>query len=257
MDRVELTGTGIWTSRLGFGCAKLLGPIPKDEATRTLETALAEGVTHFDVARAYGSGEVEAVVGAFARRHRDAVTITTKFGIAPRAGVGRHPLVRQVARRAMRLSPGVRRALGRQSAKLATRGQFDPVSARASIETSLRTLGLDHVDVLLLHDATPEDCTPELLELLQGLQAAGTIGCFGVGSGMPRTSAIAEQDGPYAAMLQFPSSGLDGLATSIGEQSSGATITHGSLATLPAACGRHRPHRRPTCRAGASSSTAT
>jgi aryl-alcohol dehydrogenase-like predicted oxidoreductase len=48
-----------------------------------LERAFALGITHFDVARAYGFGRAEGILGKFLRGRRDQVTVATKLGLQP------------------------------------------------------------------------------------------------------------------------------------------------------------------------------
>ena len=67
---------------LGFGCSALTGSNRKI-ADRLLQTAFDSGIRHFDVARYYGYGESEKILGAFLKSRRSEVTITTKFGIQP------------------------------------------------------------------------------------------------------------------------------------------------------------------------------
>jgi aryl-alcohol dehydrogenase-like predicted oxidoreductase len=63
--------SGVNAKRVGFGCAGLHGAVSAHEAEMLLETALDNGVTHFDTARVYGWGAAEAMLGALARRRRD------------------------------------------------------------------------------------------------------------------------------------------------------------------------------------------
>jgi D-threo-aldose 1-dehydrogenase len=232
LSTVSLPGTGITTSVLGFGCSRLLGPTTRDEALRLLETAYDAGIRHFDVARAYGSGDVEGVVGRFLADRRDRVTVTTKFGIRPANAVaGGRPLVR-LARRAMRTSPAVRRFLGRQGARLVRRGAFSVEEARDSLETSLRELRTDYVDILLLHDCAPEACTPELLEFLRSAVAEGKVRAFGVGTSVESARIIAESTPEFAGVLQFEHSVLRPAIEEVDPEGRRALITHGALAGL-------------------------
>src|SRR5438045_1975491 len=80
MRRRTLGRTGLEVSTLGFGCAKLTFNT-REEALRVLETAYEEGITHYDVARVYGLGWAEGILGEFLKNKRDHVTVTTKFGL--------------------------------------------------------------------------------------------------------------------------------------------------------------------------------
>jgi aryl-alcohol dehydrogenase-like predicted oxidoreductase len=69
----------------GLGCMGMsfaYGPTDTDEARATLERALELGVTLYDTADMYGSGENEKFISPFVRAHRDEITLATKFSIA-------------------------------------------------------------------------------------------------------------------------------------------------------------------------------
>jgi len=229
---ISLPGTGITTSVLGFGCSRLLGPTSRGEALRLLETAYDAGIRHFDVARAYGSGDAEGVVGRFLAGRRDRVTVTTKFGIRPMTVVAERRLLLRAARRLMRASPAARRFLGRQGARLVKRGGFSPEEARESLETSLRELRTDYVDILLLHDCAPEDCTLDLLEFLQTAVTAGKVRAFGVGTSVGSAAVIRRSAPEFASVLQFEHSILRPAVDEVDPAGSRALITHGALAAL-------------------------
>ena len=71
------------TFPLGFGCVQLTTHREASEAVSMLERAFALGITHFDVARAYGFGRAEGILGKFLRGRRDQVTVATKLGLHP------------------------------------------------------------------------------------------------------------------------------------------------------------------------------
>ena len=59
---IAVPGVGIKIPVLGFGCSSLTGTGRKN-ADRLLGTAFDAGVRHFDVARYYGYGEAEKILG--------------------------------------------------------------------------------------------------------------------------------------------------------------------------------------------------
>ena len=59
-----------------------MGRVGRAESLRAIAAALDAGITHFDVARLYGYGEAEAVLGEALRGRRDRVVIASKFGLA-------------------------------------------------------------------------------------------------------------------------------------------------------------------------------
>jgi diketogulonate reductase-like aldo/keto reductase len=192
------------TLPLGFGCSQLLGPNSRAEAIRLLSVAFESGIRHFDVARSYGFGDAEGVLGEFLRGKRDRVTVTSKFGIRPAKLLARQRLLLQGARRLMKIAPVVRRALGRSGAKLVQRGLFSVEQAALSLEASLRELRTEHIDVYLLHDCTPIDCDqPALLEFLDAAVRSGKIGTFGVGTDVCSVSTIVQSRPAFARVVQF------------------------------------------------------
>jgi hypothetical protein len=72
-------------SRLGFGTSGIMGAaLTTGGRLKLLETAFEEGIRHFDTAPLYGQGEAESLLARFLGSKRDAITITTKFGLRPR-----------------------------------------------------------------------------------------------------------------------------------------------------------------------------
>ena len=156
---------------LSFGGAPIgnLGHAISDEQARaTVDAAWGAGVRYFDTAPHYGLGLSERRLGAaLGGRPRDEYMISTKVGrlLEPAAGGGRddegfdvpatHTRVRDYSR------DGVLR----------------------SLEASLRRLGLDRVDIVLVHD--PDEHYRQALDgalpALDELRAQGVIGAYGAG----------------------------------------------------------------------------
>jgi len=190
MRTVELTGTGVVTSALGFGCAGLFGLPRKADRRAVLETAFDAGIRHFDVAPMYGLGLAEAELAPILKRHREETTVTTKFGIDP-TFLGRIAGRTQGPVRAMLGKyPGLRRELkvagrgpesGWVGRVLYSSGGFDSRVAERSLQQSLRALGTDYVDIFVLHDPTADLIgAPELIEYLNEQCSLGRIRCWGV-----------------------------------------------------------------------------
>jgi D-threo-aldose 1-dehydrogenase len=203
MRSVELPGSELRLSRLGFGTAGLMARLGRRESVRLLEIAHDSGITHFDTARAYGFGEAESALGDFLATRRGAVTVATKLGMLPpprsRALQGAKALGRVGARALPVLRPLLRR--GAQS--MAKSGAFEPLAARASLETSLRELRVDTVDVLLLHECRPADLETEgLLAFLEQVVAEGKVRAFGIGTDRASTAAIVASRPEFAPIVQ-------------------------------------------------------
>lgn len=155
-----------------FGCAALGGlyrPITEEEAHAALAAAWDLGVRRFDTAPHYGVGQSEEYLGAFLRtKPRDAYVLSTKVGRLlvddPDAVDGTDGFWGVPARRRIR--------------------DYTADGVRRSLAASLDRLGLDRVDVVLVHD--PEDhldqAVGEAAPALAALRDEGVVDGFGVGT---------------------------------------------------------------------------
>ena len=135
--------TAIDVTALGFGCGPLGGHVgrPVDDATAeaTLEAAWEAGVRYFDTAPWYGLGMSEHRVGRMLRgRPRDSFVVSTKVGRV----VARPPRPRDYTPKTF------------WSSALPFDWHFDyrRDAVLRSFEDSLQRMGLNRVDILLVHD---------------------------------------------------------------------------------------------------------
>ena len=149
-SRVAVTSIGLGTAQLG----DLYGVMTAADAAAIVDAAWARGVRYFDTAPHYGLGLAERNLGAaLARYPREEYVLSTKVG------------------------------------RLIVDGErqwdFSAAGVRRSLQESLERLGLDRVDVALVHD--PEGHLPaaldEAMPELGRMRAAGSIGAVGVGAG--------------------------------------------------------------------------
>jgi aryl-alcohol dehydrogenase-like predicted oxidoreductase len=171
---VRLEKSGIATSRLGFGTSRL-HHLSKRDRRRLLAVAAELGFKHFDTAPAYGDGICETELGEFIGGERDRFVIATKYGIPPNPLVEAWPSL-SLPLRAVRATE---RMVGFRPTPLP---QLTPNGLRASAERSLRRLGTDRIDILLVHEPRC-DRIPSLdaiAEELQRLQRTGVIRAFGL-----------------------------------------------------------------------------
>ena len=216
---------------LGFGCGALTGTSRKI-ADRLLSTAFDSGIRHFDVARYYGYGEAEGILGAFLKSRRAEVTITTKFGIQPPRRSSALGFAVRAGRRVLRLLPSARKMVQSRTQGLVKGGAFGVDDARSSLETSLRELGTDHIDFYLLHDYVVDDRpTEELVAFLEGAVKAGKVRKFGIGTGIDHVLRAFESQPRLCDVLQFENSLLKrNMARLVPETSAGRLlITHGAV----------------------------
>ena len=143
--------TDMTVSALGFGCWEMggtYGNVDGSEIAAAVNRAIDLGVNCFDTAPAYGRGESESVLGrALGSRRKDVVVVT-------KCGVGYSD-----------------RPKGRDSRMASIFG---------SVEESLRNLGTDYLDVLLIH--WPDVNTPfeETMHALDSLVRDGKVRAVGV-----------------------------------------------------------------------------
>lgn len=171
LEDVEIGATGVRVTRLGLGGAPLGGlfeSVPEDVAQATVTAAWDGGIRFFDTAPFYGHGKGELRMGrALARCPRDEYTLSTKVGrvLVPTLS---HEIEDHAYRDPEPYNPVF---------------DFSAEGIRRSFESSLERLGLDHVDIVLLHD--PDDNYRQALDtafpVLTRLREEGTVGAIGAG----------------------------------------------------------------------------
>jgi len=196
--------------RLGFGCGDLYSKAAHAQSVRLIETALDAGIRYFDVARMYGDGQAESVLGSVLPRIRDQVIITSKAGILPWSMLHR-PRLASKAAKLVRLAGPLGRALVPAPPPSAPRfGAFRRTDLVRSVNRSLKDLRTDYLDILLLHECSAEDAQgAEVVAFLGQLRAAGKIRAFGIATHFPETCQLLEQAPQTARVAQFASDALN------------------------------------------------
>ena len=194
--------TGIKCSRVGLGTASIMRLTSARRRRILIDAALASGISHFDTARMYGLGQAERELGRSLGRRRDQVTIATKFGIAAGGRFAALGRFQAPARALMERFPAVRGAIKRRSDAFAEPRHYDLLTARSSLETSLRELGTDYVDFLFIHDPTPIDRvdTAALHGFFEDQRRAGTIRAWGVSQDLHPELTVIDDLGPEAVL---------------------------------------------------------
>lgn len=159
MQYRNLGKSGIKISRIGLGCGNFggIGSAPElfgkgeseEEAFRLMDRAVDLGINFLDTADSYGAGRSEATIGKWLKTKpsnvRDRLLISSKVfnpvGEGPnQRGLSRRHILRQVDR-------------------------------------SLSRLGVDHLDMYLIHEPDPETPLEETLGTLDDLVHSGKV-CY-------------------------------------------------------------------------------
>jgi D-threo-aldose 1-dehydrogenase len=183
MPTARLGGSKTEVTALGFGAAVIAGlyrPVDEETASATVQAAWDAGIRYFDTAPHYGLGLSERRLGdALRDRPRGEYTVSTKVGrlLEPYDGVD---------------APADDLAHG--FAVPATHRRvwdFSADGVRRSIEESLTRLGLDRIDLALLHDPDDheEQAFREAYPALERLRAEGVVGA--IGAGMNQSAMLA------------------------------------------------------------------
>ncbi|WP_431037939.1 aldo/keto reductase [Streptomyces sp. P6-2-1] len=187
--RRTLGRSTVAVSPLGFGAAplgNLYTPLDEETARATVDAAWDAGVRSFDTAPHYGLGLSERRLGAALRgRPREEFTVSTKVGrlLEPHPA----PTGSDLAAGGFAVPDTLRR-----------RPDYSRDGVLRSLEASLARLGLDRVDLVLVHD--PDDhmdtALAEALPALADLRAQGVVGAIGIGMNSvdPLRRFVAEGD---------------------------------------------------------------
>lgn len=201
MFTVEVPRVGR-VSRLTFGCASVGGRVSERTSKRAMAEAFERGVTTFDVARSYGYGDAERILGEFLKGRRDRAQIITKAGIAPARQTAWMGVAKSLARPLFRALPGARRLAKPVLSKARTAGEFSSEKLRSSLIQSLRALRTDYVDALLLHACDIETVQQRAVrELLQSFVTEGLARRVGVASGADEALVWLAEGGDTACQV--------------------------------------------------------
>jgi D-threo-aldose 1-dehydrogenase len=210
---------------LGFGCGDLSGGAAHVKSARLVETALDVGIRYFDVARLYGNGSAEAVLGSVLPRVRDRVIIASKAGILPWSMLLGTRVAVKLAKAARYAGP-LARALVPPPPPAAPRfGAFRLSDLGRSVDCSLKALRTDYLDILLLHECSVADAhQAEVLGFVGRLRAAGKIRSFGIATNYPATVEILKE--APAPVAQFASDAFNRNVTHIPADRIALVVTH-------------------------------
>lgn len=157
-----LIGGCFEASEIALGCWRAAN-LETAEAERLLNTAIEEGINLFDNADIYGGGKAEEVFGKSVKALgiRDKILIQTKCGI--RSGFY----------------------------------DFSKAHIMEAVEGSLKRLGTDYIDILLLHRPDTLMEPEEVAEAFKMLYEKGKVKYFGVSNQNPMQIELLQKYLPY------------------------------------------------------------
>jgi diketogulonate reductase-like aldo/keto reductase len=199
MEKVKFCD--IELSKLGFGCTRLTANFSEKSAISNLNTAFDGGVTHFDVARVYGFGMAESILGKFVADKRNNVTIATKIGILPSQSPLNNLFLLNVVRAGFDVFPFLKKKI---AGNLQQELVFSPKEADRSLETSLQALGTDFVDILFLHESSMMTANRlDVVGFLETKVKQGKIRQFGIASHFNKLPQDFSMINPSYKVIQY------------------------------------------------------
>ncbi len=159
----KIPSTDIQISEIGFGAWGIggrsagntsYGETDSNVSRAALSKALELGITFYDTSNMYGNGHSEELLGEVFHRMRDRVVIASKAGI-----------------------------VSMENAE----SNFSQQHILDSLESSLKRLRTDYIDIFQLHNPHPElpKTSPEIAETLLKLKAEGKIRAIGISTKSP------------------------------------------------------------------------
>jgi predicted oxidoreductase len=180
MQNITIGQSPLKSSRLVYGCMRITGEnTPEDRARgkRAIHAALDAGYNHFDHADIYGGGECESLFGEVLAESpglRDGIIITSKCGI---------------------------RMAGQPETTDPQRYDFSYRYIIDSVHGSLRRLGVDCLDILLLHRPDYLFNAAEVATALETLRENGKVRYFGVSNFRPSQLSLLQSQCPWPLLV--------------------------------------------------------
>lgn len=152
--RIIFGATGLEVSPICFGTWQLSprfwGEQSRTDVLAAMNVAFEAGINFYDTADAYGDGYAETVVGEFlADIPRDKVVICTKVFNHFNPDASRYP-------------------------------DLSPAHIRQRCEIQLKRMGIETIDLYLLHLFDPMAALADVAEMMDSLKKEGKIRCYGV-----------------------------------------------------------------------------
>jgi aryl-alcohol dehydrogenase-like predicted oxidoreductase len=177
MQKRKLGNSNLEVSALGLGCMRMSAGHGKVAGTRqemiaVMRGAVERGITLFDTAQVYGPFVNEELVGEALAPLRDQVVITTKFGFKFESDGDPHP----------------------------TGLNSRPEYIKETVESSLKRLRIDCIDLLYQHRVDPEVPIEDVAGAVKHLIQQGKVKHFGLSEAGVQTIRRAHAVQPVTAL---------------------------------------------------------
>jgi len=172
MIKQTLGNTGLEVTQLGYGTMGLRGPntwgvrvVEDREADRFLNKVLDAGINFIDTSPDYGIAEER--IGQYIGHRRDEFILATKCGCCP----------------------------VQHDDYLEVKHEWKPEVLKRNIETSLKRMKTDHIDLLQFHGGDAETIQSEgLIDTLLEFKTQGLIRFIGMSNSLPNLPALIDLD---------------------------------------------------------------
>jgi aryl-alcohol dehydrogenase-like predicted oxidoreductase len=177
MRKRTLGPQGPEVSAIGLGCmgmSAFYGQGDDEESIRTIHRALELGCGFLDTSDMYGPHTNEELVGRAIAGRREEVFLATKFGIKIEPGQGDGPPKRSI--------------------------DGSPDYVRSACESSLRRLGVEHIDLYYQHRVDPSTPIEDTVGAMADLVAEGKVRHLGLSEASAETIRRAHAVHPITAV---------------------------------------------------------
>lgn len=191
METTVFGNSGLVSSRLVYGCMRISGensPVDREKGKQAVRAAIEAGYTHFDHADIYGGGACEALfaeVLAEMPHLREELLITGKCGI---------------------------RLAGEPHAGDPKRYDFSRRYLIESVDGILQRLGVDHLDLLLLHRPDYLCSAEEVAGTLEILEESGKVRHFGISNFRPSQLSMLQSYCPMPLLVHQVEVNIDNIS---------------------------------------------